>query len=106
MAPVDQILVQGLEIIDLAIEDDPNRSVLVRHGLVSTGEVDNTQAVEGQADVASQIDSVVVRPAMPGDFAHPVDNIFLHAPGGIEIEEPANSAHDGMKAGLQRQRSR
>src|SRR5579859_5024896 len=37
MAGVNQLLAQFLEVVDLAVEDDPDSSIFIGHGLVSRG---------------------------------------------------------------------
>src|ERR1700738_4123200 len=51
-------------IIDLAVEDDPNGSILVRHRLMSTAQVDNTEAPETEGNGTIQVVPGVVRSAV------------------------------------------
>ena len=57
---------QRLEIVNLPIEDNPDRAIFVRERLMAAGEIDNAETVEAEPDVAVQVESVIVRSAMAG----------------------------------------
>jgi hypothetical protein len=52
-----------LEVINLAIENDPDGTVLVREWLMTADEIDDAEAVEAEPDVALEIEPGIVRPA-------------------------------------------
>ena len=47
-----QLLAQLLEVVDLAVEDDDDRSILVEDRLVAGHEIDDAQALDPEPDVA------------------------------------------------------
>src|SRR5436190_375238 len=77
-------------IVDLAVENDVNRSVFVADGLPAIFQVDDAQTAAGQGDVVSGKIPVRVRTAMADCVRHPANKgqgISVFQPG------PANSAH-------------
>ena len=60
-------------VVDLAVEDDPDRSVLVRHRLLAVLEIDDAQPPHAEADALAEIDALVVGPAMHHRAAHGAD---------------------------------
>jgi hypothetical protein len=65
-----KVATQLLEIVDLAIEDQPNRTIFVAHRLVASGaEVDDGQADEAEIDntgvAVAGIGATVVWAAVP-----------------------------------------
>jgi hypothetical protein len=64
-------------VVDLAVEDDPDRAGLVVDRLAAAGKVDDAQSPHAQADARLHVDSLVVRPPVPDDFAHAVNEVEL-----------------------------
>ena len=62
------------EIVDLTITDDPERVVVVRDGLVTTGEVNNGKSLHSQRNAFSDVHALVVRTTMKCHRAHPLDD--------------------------------
>ena len=60
----DEIGAQLEVVEDLAVEGDPDGAVLVAHRLAAAVDVDDAEARVRQADVAVDVESVAVRPAM------------------------------------------
>ena len=58
------------EVVDLAVEDDPHRTVFVRKGLLSGGDVDDAQPAMGEADTFTDVETVRVGSAMSNAVAH------------------------------------
>ena len=65
-------------VVDLAVEHDPDRAVLVRHGLLAVLEIDDAQAPHAEADALAEIDALVVRSAMRHRTAHGADLALEH----------------------------
>jgi hypothetical protein len=61
---------QFLEVVYLAVEDDPDRLILVVDGLVATGKVDDAQATHAYLRLPVGIDALVVGAAMHDQLAH------------------------------------
>src|SRR4051794_8020346 len=51
MAALQQVVTQGLVIVDLAVKDDPFCTVLIRYRLLASGKVYDREASHGEADV-------------------------------------------------------
>src|SRR5437667_2527635 len=61
---------QLLIVIDLPIENDPDRAVLIREWLVASAEVNDGQPAMAQANLVSHVESLVVRPAVANRLEH------------------------------------
>jgi hypothetical protein len=57
-------------VIDLAVEDDGNRAVLVEHRLVPAIYVDDRKAAMAEADASFEMETVTVRAAMCQRVGH------------------------------------
>ena len=71
MAQRGEFLHQALKVVDLAVEDDADAVVLVVHGLVASGEVDDGKSAMGQPDTwldmqAGTVGSPVLQPVVHG----------------------------------------
>src|SRR5438874_2419369 len=82
MAGREQQFAELGEIVDLAIEDDPDGGVLIGHRLVAGGaEVDDAQPAVPERNRLSGSgeypDSRVVRPAMSNGFRHSTDQVLI-----------------------------
>jgi hypothetical protein len=77
---------QRLEVIDLAIEDDPYSPILVREWLVAARKVDDAQPVEAQSDIVFEIEADIIGSPMAGHVTHSVDKMFLNPALAIEIK--------------------
>ena len=85
---------EGREIEDLAVVDDPDRLVFIMDGLAPGGQVDDAQTAHPQGNRAVGVISVLVRA--------PVDDDVAHGPGqgpGVlgqsrRAVDSANTAHE------------
>ena len=89
----DQIATQVVVIVDLAVEHDLNRTVLVADRLLPPGDVDDRQPAHAQRDFRSDEVAAVVRAAVDDGVAH-----RAHRAGGLfgaqrPPREPGNAAH-------------
>jgi hypothetical protein len=58
---------------DLAIENDNERSILVRHGLMPTGKVDDAESPVPQRDsILMNEKAAIVRTTVADDISHPL----------------------------------
>ena len=80
-------------IIDLTIEDDPNRFVLIRNWLVSARNVDNTQPSHRQSYISIDEIPFIVGPAVHNLLIHPREDISIHLLSRFTIEDAADSTH-------------
>ncbi len=91
VAARDQAGAQFLIIVDLAIEDDPHGTVLIRDGLVAGREIDNAQPAHADTAAAIDIHAFVVGTTMANLVAHGLDMGRLG--GLIETHKTGNTAH-------------
>ena len=82
MARRQQIFSELRKVVNLAIEDNPDGLVLVRHRLMACGaEVDDAQAAVSQRDrligVGENFDAAVVGAAMRNGGRHATDQIVI-----------------------------
>ena len=73
MSGADQVTPKFLIIIDFTVENDPNRSILIRDGLVTGTKVNNTEAAHPEGASTVEMITLVVRAAMPDLIAHSLD---------------------------------
>jgi hypothetical protein len=88
-----QLCHQRLKIIDLAVEDDANRAVLVELRLVAGHEIDNRQSPVPQPDPRGKVETVAVRSAMGDDLGHATEQAAIDIARSAEIEDPGYAAH-------------
>src|SRR5215471_7229265 len=80
-------------VIDLAVKDDPDRPVLVGHGLVSAHQVNDAQTPKAQSHRTQDDFTVVVGAAMTNGICHR-PQVFARKTGAcIKIDYSADSAH-------------
>ncbi len=85
---------EGREIEDLAVVDDPDRRVLVVDGLAPGGQIDDAQAAHPQRNRPVGVITVFIRAPVNDDVAHGPGQ----GPGVLgqarRSVDPANSAHE------------
>lgn len=97
MAPGLQLVTEGGEVIDLAVDDHPECAVLVAHGLAAGfGQVNDAQAPMAEAATDSpamvQIDAKVVGPPMFHHGGHPPHEALVDL-FPTEVQLTADPAH-------------
>src|SRR5262245_24867348 len=93
VATGDQVPAYFLEIIDLAIEYNPDRSVFIADGLVPGIKIDNREPAHTERDMPAEIETVIVRAAMRDLCGHRPRGILIDFFISIEIYDSYNSAH-------------
>jgi hypothetical protein len=68
---------QVVEVVDLAVEYDADRAVLVEDRLVPACDVDDGEAAHGEACVLVQVESLAIGPAVPKRRVHALKDIAL-----------------------------
>src|SRR5262249_49972285 len=90
-----ELVSQVIEVVDLPVEDDPDRPVLVAHGLVAGRRaVDDAEPPVGKPDARRRPDPAIVGTACQHDIAHP----FQHGRLGAvprAIEDSCDPTHGG-----------
>ena len=77
VAGPQQLAAQLGVVVDLAVEDDDDRAVLVVDRLVAGVEVDDPQPLDAEADAARHVQAARVRPAVLLGCAHADDQLLL-----------------------------
>ncbi len=81
-------------VVDLAVEGDPDRAVLVGHGLAALrAEVDDRQPGLAQADRTVRPDAAAVRPAVAQGAVHAGDQGGIGRPARVAVQNAVNAAH-------------
>ena len=70
MAAAQQVAPQLAEVVDLAVEDDDDRAVLVVDRLVAGLEVDDAQPLDAEPHLALHVQAARIRPAVLEGRAH------------------------------------
>ena len=70
MAAGDELLAQAKVVVNLAVEDNPDRAVLVADGLMAGCEVHDAQPAHADADMSIKIEALVIRTPVSHDAAH------------------------------------
>ena len=64
-------------IVNLAVEDDPDRFLEIRHRLMSPGQVDDGKPAEPEPERAIEEKAVIVRPTMRDGRGHADDRVAI-----------------------------
>ncbi len=81
------------EVVDLAVEDRPDRPVFVRQRLIAGRQVDDAEPAMPEADAVGGVVPVRVRAAVGEHRRHRPQQLTLDAVCGIEVESPGDAAH-------------
>ena len=99
---------QLAEVVDLAVEDDPDRAVFVGHRLMPAGQVDDRQPPMAQGHArrgfparlraeAGGVDALVVRPAMREHVDHPPERGLVDGlAGSVQTAPVMPHMHDSQ----------
>src|ERR1700680_278070 len=71
-----QLLAQLDEVVDFAVQYNPDGTVLVAHRLLARCKIDDAQTPHAQANVRVQVDALVVGTAMKNRRAHIAQLLF------------------------------
>src|ERR1035438_1598715 len=99
MAATFQIWSQFLKVVNLAVEDNPDRFVFVKYRLMAAGQIDNAQPPHAQAHASLHENAFVIRTAMYDGLAHLVNRCVVHRPVRSSLDDPdrkstrLNSSH-------------
>src|ERR1039458_1906426 len=87
------MLAQRPVVVDLTVENDPDRTVFIANGLMAGGEVDNAEAAHAEADPPLREEPVVVRTAVGNEVAHASQNARIDVRVSAELKYSHNSTH-------------
>src|SRR5262249_18001985 len=88
-----QFLFELWEVVDLAVEDDPDGAFRVGHRLMPAGQVDDRQTAEAEPERPIEVIPVVIGAAMHDAGRHPGRRFRKHRSVVAEIKLPANATH-------------
>ncbi len=84
------------EVVDLAVEDDPDRPVLVGERLIARSKIDDAQPPVSEADPVADVEAVGIGAAVCDDRGHRGQPIAIDRPGRVEAELACDTAHVRM----------
>ena len=96
----DQLAADLGEVVDLAVEDDLHRSVLVADRLVAGRQIDDAQPPVAEPDGAVEIVAAGIGPAVDHGVGHGDQSGAAHRVRRVEIEASCNSAHGSDTCGF------
>src|SRR5262245_38893745 len=88
-----EIGAQLLEVVDLTVEDDLDRAVLVADRLVAALQVDDRQPSMHQSQARFHPEAFGVRPAMGNTLSHHLEDGVVHRLSRICIDDACDTAH-------------
>ncbi len=93
MATRGQLGDQGLEVVDLAVEDHADGSVFVEQRLNAAGEIDDGETAMPEANAGSVVKTLPVRPAMANGIGHAAEQSTIDLRVAAPVKNARNSAH-------------
>ena len=84
---------QRLEIIDLAVEDDANRTILVVERLIAAREIDDGEPAVAEPDARPIVETVAVGAAMGENVGHTSKQAPIRVATPTIIEDTGYPAH-------------
>src|SRR5262249_30453404 len=81
-------------VVDLAVEHDPDRLVLVRHRLFAAGAIDDRQPPVSERRIAEVLGGTAIRPAVTYRGRHGWHGFAnFRSERTLECDDPADTAH-------------
>src|SRR4051794_32116330 len=81
-------------VVDLAVEHDPDRAILVADWLMTAVDIDDAEASHAEADAGAHVDAFFVGPAVDQHLTHRPDFAFEDR-FAVEANDSSNTTHDG-----------
>src|SRR5206468_2292648 len=104
--PTLELLPELAEVVDLAVEDDPDCLPGIGHGLMASAQVNDGEPAKAEPDRTEDVVALVVRPSVNeglGHLLHVVQNDRGPVP---EIELSANPTHGDQLVACARRKER
>src|SRR5437016_2176806 len=83
---------QAFEVIDFAVEDDPNRTIFVMDRLMACGQIDNAEPAHTEAHAVLHVIARIIRSAMHHGIAHRLNFVFKYRLPA-EAQQTGDSTH-------------
>jgi hypothetical protein len=80
-------------VVDLAVEDDHHRAVLIEQGLLTGGDVDDGQAPVAKAETGLDMQTAFIRAAVQLRVVHALQDMAVHRAGAACVELTRDAAH-------------
>jgi hypothetical protein len=87
------------EVVDLAVEHHGHRAVLVEHGLLAGGDVDDGQAAMAEAQARFQVQARLVGAAMPLHVVDAAQHVPVDGALVTQVENSGDAAHARLPRG-------
>ena len=98
MAFFFKFFAEFMKIVNFSIEDEPNGLILIGNGLMTSGDIDDTEAAHAQANALAKIKSPVVRSAMTDNVPHLLKQGTPGLGSVNNVYDAENSAHNPYPA--------
>ena len=87
-------------VVQLAVLNRPDASILVGERLVTALDIDDAQAPDPERDAVGRIGAAIIGPAMCHRVGHPVEDLRRDDLAGFppQLNDSANSAHGPSNA--------
>src|SRR5262249_1617244 len=82
------------EVVNFAVENDPDRAVVVGHRLVAAGAVDDAEPAHGDDGVGLGMNAALVGTAVDQHGVHAVDDVRIYRV--MKVDDSTNAAHSGL----------
>src|SRR5919106_3276523 len=90
----NKLFAKFLIIIDLAVEDNPNRTVLVCHRLVTGGrKINDGKTTKAKSYISVDVYTTIIGSAMTNGIIHAVNKFLRSRTGRVVIDNSANTTH-------------
>jgi hypothetical protein len=93
VAPALKFRTELREVVNLAVEYDCYRAVLVKDRLMSAGKIDDAEAAHAKSHRALRVDALIVGSAMHYSVAHGTDRGAIHPCAPVFTDDSCNPAH-------------
>src|SRR5262249_61756209 len=91
-------IAQFAEIVNLAVEYDLHRAVLIRYGLIPACQIDDRKSPVDQSDSGFYQEPFGIRPAVSDTVAHGLEDSMIHRLRSISVQNPSNTAHKSVSS--------
>ena len=93
------------EVVDLTVENDPDRTIFIKNGLMAAAQIDDAEAAHAESHTIFDVDALIIRSAMHDFFTHLMDGFFTCSECLIRACDTCNTAHRFSLSRLSRMHS-
>ena len=88
-----QPMPEGLEVVDFAVEDDPDRAILVGKRLMASLDVDDGEPPKSERCMLVAVDPLIIGPAMNQSLDHLVERAVAEPSAAVRPGRATDPAH-------------